>query len=81
MYVLIFSHPSARAIGQNEKVIAFAIRVRVVQDAFGFLLIPTGSPALLHVALQALRYRVMYNKSHILFVDTHAKCNSSDNDL
>ena len=65
----------------NKEIITSSVFRRVVQDAFGHLLVAPGSATLLCIPLKALRERIVDYKSDISFVDAHTKGNRCYNDL
>ena len=63
----------------NKEIITSSVFRRVVQDAFGHLLVAPGSTTLLCIPLKALRERIVDNKSDISFVNTHTKGDCRNN--
>jgi hypothetical protein len=79
--VLVLTRAARALVRDDKEVVTLAVRVRIVQDTFCALLITSCSAALLNIALEGLRHRVVNDEADIFLVDTHTESNSGDNDL
>lgn len=68
-------------VHHDEEVVSFSVTVAIVKDAFGLLAVSATSPTLLHVAFETLWNGVMDNKPDVMFVDSHPKGNSGNDNL
>lgn len=68
-------------ISKIHGLICSPITSLIKQYAFCWLSVSACSSTLLIVVLKGFWERIMDNKSHVWFVDTHSKCNCCDDDL
>lgn len=81
MEVLFFARTSASVVRHDKEIVAFAVTIRVVEDALSLLLISTSSTALLNIALQTLRHGIVDYESYVSLVDAHTECDGRNDHL
>jgi len=81
MEVLFLARTSACVVRHDEEIVAFAVAIRVVEDALSLLLISTSSTALLDIAFQTLRHGIVDYESYVSLVDAHTECDGRNDHL
>ena len=68
-------------VDHEEEIPHISIVIVIIKNTIGFITITTRSTRLLHISLQALGDRMVYNKAYILLIDAYPKSNCGNYEL